>query len=36
MPALMKTVSMVGKDVVISEILAERVLRSVTSSWMVY
>ena len=36
MPALMKTVSMVGKEVVILEILAGRVLRSVTSSWMVY
>lgn len=32
MPALMKTVSMVGNEVEISEILAGRVLRSVTSS----
>lgn len=32
MPAFMKTASMVGKEVVISEILVGRALRPVTSS----
>jgi hypothetical protein len=34
-PALMKIVTIVGKEVVILEIPARRVLRLVTSSWFV-